>query len=200
MTQEIASLESLALTLHDIGAVQFGRFILHSGKSSPIYMDLRVLISYPAALRLVARMYAGILQELHFDRLAAIPYAGLPIGVAISLEMDRPLIYPRKEVKSYGTGQQIEGQFNVGDRAVVVEDLVTSGKSVIQGGALLKGAGLQISDAVVLIDRLQGGGANLQAEGYTLHSVVTLPYLLRVLEEQERITARQHARVLEALY
>jgi uridine monophosphate synthetase len=200
MEPETPSLESIATTLYDIGAVQFGRFLLHSGKSSPIYLDLRVLISHPAALRRVAQVYAGVIRRLEFDLLAAIPYAGLPIGVAVGLELDRPLVYPRKEVKSYGTGQQIEGKFNVGDRAVVIEDLVTSGKSILQGGAVLKAAGLQIEHAVVLVDRLQGGAANLRKEGYVLHAVLTLPRLLTVLESEGRITTEQRARVLEALY
>ena len=92
--------EDLALTLHDIGAIQFGRFRLHSGRESRVYIDLRVLVSYPEALRQATAAYQTVLDGLAFDLLAATPMAGLPIGTAICLAMDRPLIYPRKTAKS----------------------------------------------------------------------------------------------------
>ena len=113
--------------------------------------------------------------------------------------MERPLIYPRKEIKSYGTGQRIEGRYDVGQRAVIVEDLVTSGKSIAQGVAVLKAAGLQIADAVVLIDREQGGAANLKQEGYTLHRVMTLNHLLSLLEDLGRIDGGTRTRVMREL-
>ena len=193
------ALESIALTLFDIGAVKIGRFRLHSGAISPIYIDLRLLVSFPDALRQAAAAYRSLLQEIRFDRLAAYPYAGLPIGVALSLAMDRPLIYPRKTAKSYGTGRQVEGRWEVGERAVVIEDLITSGDSILQAIASLKAAGLQVEDAVVLIDREQGGREMLSAQGYRLHAVMTLSHLLAILESQERISPRQRRDVLAAL-
>ena len=106
-------IETLVLTLHDIGAVQFGRFRLHSGKESRIYIDLRLLVSFPAALRQATAAYAGVLAALDYDLLAATPLAGLPIGTAIGLHLDKPLIYPRKTAKSYGTGKNIEGRWSI---------------------------------------------------------------------------------------
>jgi orotate phosphoribosyltransferase len=196
---EPTPLEQLALTLYDIGAVRFGRFELHSGKISPIYIDLRVLVSYPHALREVAKAYAAKLGTLQFDLLAAYPYAGLPIGVAISLEMDRPLIYPRKTAKAYGTGKEVEGVWQVGQKAVLIEDLITSGKSVLEAMAALKAAGVLIQEAVVLIDRQQEGGKVLQEHGYHVHCLMTLSQLLAALENHERITAKERMKVLRAL-
>ncbi|MCA9940218.1 MAG: orotate phosphoribosyltransferase [Anaerolineales bacterium] len=193
------SVQSLAATLFDIGAVQFGNFTLHSGKRSYIYMDLRVLVSFPEALRRVALAYRQILVSLSFDLLAAYPYAALPIGTAIALEMNVPLIYPRKEVKNYGTGKLIEGRWQIGQRAVLIEDLVTSGASIGQAIAPLKAEGLLVEEAVVLIDREQGGRETLREQGYRLHSVMTLSQLLAELEREERITAKQRARVLRTL-
>ena len=86
--------------------MQFGSFTLKSGQTSPIYIDLRRTVSDAGLLRMVARAYERLLTPLTFDRLAAIPYAGLPIGTAVALEMNRSLIYPRREVKSYGTAQR----------------------------------------------------------------------------------------------
>jgi len=196
---EEADLEALALTLYDIGAVKLGRFRLHSGRISPIYIDLRLLVSFPHAMRQVAAVYRPLLHDLSFDLLAAYPYAALPIGVAISLEMDLPLIYPRKTAKRYGTGRQVEGRWEVGQTAVVIEDLITSGDSILQAVATLKAEGLHVKDAVVLIDREQGGRQNLEEQGYRLHAVMTLNRLLAILQAQGRINARQRAEVLKGL-
>ena len=196
---EEAELETLALTLYEIGAVKLGRFRLHSGRFSPIYIDLRLLVSFPQAMRQVAAAYRPLLDDLSFDLLAAYPYAALPIGVAISLQTGLPLIYPRKTAKRYGTGRQVEGRWKVGQTAVVVEDLITSGDSILQAVATLKAEGLHVNDAVVLIDREQGGRQNLREQGYQLHAVMTLSRLLSTLEDQGRISARQRAEVLKGL-
>lgn len=198
-SENLLDLDQLALTLHDIRAVQFGRFTLHSGKKSPIYIDLRVLVSYPYALKLIAKAYTAVLQTLTFDVLGAYPYAGLPIGVAVSLEMDKPLIYPRKQAKSYGTGKQVEGVWEVGNTAVVLEDLVTSGRSIVEATAALKAASLRVQDAVVLIDRQQGGVAELAQHGLTVHPIMTLTKLLSLLEKHERITPPQRLAILREL-
>lgn len=199
MKESDASLESLALTLFDIGAVQLGTFKLHSGRLSPIYLDLRLLPSHPRALRQAAAAYRPCLQKLRFDLLAAAPLAGLPIGTAICLDMERPLIFPRKASKGHGTGKQVEGAWTAGQTAVVIDDVVTSGDSILQTIAALETAGLAVTDAVVLIDRGQGGVATVQAQGYTLHTLFSLPAILDVLVQQERITAAQRHQVLQAL-
>lgn len=197
--ESLTPLESLAVTLYDIGAVQFGKFKLHSGKKSRVYLDLRVLVSYPEALRQVASAYRTVLEWLDFDVIAATPLAGLPIGTAIALDMNQPLIYPRKTAKSYGTGKAIEGMYTIGDTAAVVDDLVTSGDSIIQMIAALKAGGLRATDAVVLIDREQGGVENLRAEGYRLHAIMSLSYLLSVLLEQERISEKKYNKAVKSL-
>jgi uridine monophosphate synthetase len=192
-------LESLILTLHDIGAVRFGDFVLHSGRRSPIYFDLRVLPSYPRALRQAAEVYRTLLAPLSFDLIAATPLAGLPIGTAVSLALERPLIYPRPAAKAHGTGKTIEGAWRPGQTAVMVDDLITSGDSLLQGIAALEAAGLRVSDAVVLIDRQQGGRAAVEARGYRLHSAVTLGDMLIVLADRGRIDAAQRHQVLAGL-
>lgn len=188
--------ESLALTLYEIGAVRFGEFVLHSGRTSPIYLDLRLLASYPQAMRQAAAVYRPILAGLAFDLLAATPLAGLPIGTAVSLEMNLPLIYPRGSAKSYGTGKRVEGRWEKGQTAVVIDDLITSGDSLLGGIEALEAAGLQVRNAVVLIDREQGGRETLQSRGYQLHSAMTLGQLLSILERAGRISGRQRREVM----
>jgi uridine monophosphate synthetase len=185
----------LILQLHDLGCVQFGNFTLASGKQSPLYLDLRRLSGSPTLLKHVAQACADLLATLTFDCLAAVPYAALTIGTAIALATDKPLIYPRKEIKSYGTGRGIEGVFEVGETAVIIEDLVTSGGSVVKAAIPLVEAGLHLRDVVVLIDREQGGRENLAEQGYQLHAVLRLSEILDTLYQAGRISATELAAV-----
>jgi uridine monophosphate synthetase len=197
---DLTPLEYLAITLFDIGAVQFGKFKLSSGKKTSVFLDLRLLVSYPDALRQVAAIYHTFLDrlKLKFDLLSAPPMAGLPIGTALSLEMNRPLIYPRKTAKSYGRGKGIEGTWIIGQKVIVIDDVITSGNSIIQTIAVLKASGLRISDAVVLIDREQAGAKMLDAEGYRLHAVMSLNYLLSTLRDQGKISLKQYRKATKS--
>ena len=191
--------ESLVLTLFDMGAVRLGKFKLHSGQMSPIYLDLRLLVSYPEALRQATVVYRAILEKLTFDRLVGTPLAGLPIGTAVALDMNRPLIYPRRRAKSYGTGKLIEGEWMEGETAVILDDLITSGDSILQTAHTLEEAGLTISDAVVLIDRQQGGAQTLRQNNIALHAGITLSQTLAILQNHNRITASQRDDVLQII-
>ncbi|MFQ5858384.1 MAG: orotate phosphoribosyltransferase, partial [Anaerolineae bacterium] len=187
--------ESLILALHDLGAIKFGQFTLKSGLATPIYIDLRLLVSDPAVMRMVARAYAGLLRDLSFDRIAGIPYAGLPIATAVGLETGRPVIYPRREVKGHGTGRAIEGRYRAGETVVVLDDLITTGGSKFEAIEPLEAAGLRVLDVVVLIDREQGGGAELAEAGYQLHSLLSLSSILETLERHGHITPEVRSEV-----
>ena len=191
--------EELTLALHDLGCIRFGEFTLVSGQRSPIYLDLRLLVSSPTLLRKAAQEYVQILHTLSFDRLAAIPYAALPIGTAVSLEMDVPLVYPRKEVKGYGTRKVIEGHFEARERVVVLDDLITTGGSKVKAIAPLAQAGVSVEDVVVLVDREQGGAEELAEQGYRLHAVLRLTEMLTILTRHGRISPEQREEVLAFL-
>ena len=173
------------------GCVKFGQFTLKSGLVSPIYLDLRRLAGYPNLLRQVARAYLPILNNLSFTRLAALPYAALPIGTAISLLNGSPLLYPRKETKEYGTKAEIEGGFSAGEGVVVIDDLATTGGSKFEAIDKLSAAGLQVEDIVVLIDRQSGAKEALAARGFRLHEVFNLGDLLDYWESTEKVPADQ---------
>lgn len=186
---------TLARALFEAGCVQFGDFVLHSGAHSPIYIDLRRLVTYPALLSEVARHYVRLLKPLHYQRLAAIPYAALPIGTAVALQVGVPLLYPRREAKSYGTRRAIEGEYRAGERVVLLDDLITSGESKLEALEPLLQAGLVIKDVVVLIDREQGGAQELGAHGYRLHAVATLREIVDALAEERLISLADAQRV-----
>jgi len=189
----------LSTHLFDAGCIQFGTFTLKSGLTSPIYIDLRLLVSDPQLLRKVAQAMADVAREIPFDRIAAIPYAGLPIGTALALEMERPLIYPRQEVKQHGTRRLIEGAFSAGETVLLVDDLITRGDSKLEAIAPLEEAGLKVRDVLVLIDREQGGADDLARRGYCLHAILRLTEILDTLRGSGRITPAQHSEVMAYL-
>jgi len=185
--------------LFDTGCIQFGHFTLKSGLASPIYVDLRLLASHPALLREAAHAMAQVAHNLTFDRIAAIPYAGLPIGTALALEMERPMIYPRQQIKKHGARRAIEGTFEPGETALVVDDLITRGTSKIEAIQPLEEAGLIVRDVLVLIDREQGGADDLAGRGYRLHAILRLSKILDALQESDSITPAQYAETLAYL-
>ncbi len=191
--------DTLARDLLESGCVRFGEFTLKSGQKSPIYLDLRRLVSFPTILKRVAHAYAELLRGLPFDRIAGIPYAALPIATATSLELNKPLIYPRREVKEYGTRAAIEGEYEAGETIVVLDDLATTGDTKIETIEKLKSVGLNVRDIVVLIDRGQSAAEMLARAGYQLHAVTTLPQLLQAWHASNAITSEQDNAVHEFL-
>lgn len=181
----------LILELNKRDIIKFGSFTLKSGAISPIYIDLRVLISYPDVIKEVARRYVRILKTIPFKRMVAVPYAAIPIVAAISAINEKPWIYTRKEVKNYGTKKTIEGEYRKGEQVVVVDDLITTGLSKLEVMEPVKRAGLTIRDVVVFIDREQGGKEQLGDHGIRLHRVFTLPQILDVLEKHGRISKKK---------
>lgn len=190
----------LIIALQEIGCVKFGQFKLKSGLMSPIYIDLRLLVTHPQVLKQAAQAMAAKISQFSilnspFDRLAAIPYAGLPIGVAVALETDKPLIYPRKEAKDYGTAKLIEGEYHAGETVLMVDDLITKGTAKLEALKPLTDAGLIVKDILVLIDREQGGAAELAQRGVALHAVFTLSQMMDALVDAGKLLPAQRDEV-----
>ncbi len=186
----------LAKTLFTNGCIRFGDYTLKSGLQSPIYIDLRILTSYPSLMFKVARAYYHFLESLTFDRLGAIPYTAIPIATAVSLQGKWPLIYPRKETKTYGTQASIEGVYNPGERIAIIDDLTTTGQSKFEMIEALQKEQLDVKDIVVLIDRESGAREHLEQAGFRLHSVFTLSRLCQLLRQEDLISQEQEQTVL----
>ena len=180
-------LSSLADGLLSAGCIKFGNFTLKSGLQSPIYIDLRQIITYPKLLEKVGSAYLPLLKDLTFDRIAGLPYAAIPIATAVSLQGSYPMIYPRKEVKTYGTKAEIEGEYHAGETIVVIDDLATTGESKFEAIEKLTSVGLVVKDVVVVVDRQSGAKESLAQAGYSMHAVLTISQLLDYWEENGKV-------------
>ncbi|TAF03932.1 MAG: bifunctional orotidine-5'-phosphate decarboxylase/orotate phosphoribosyltransferase [Nostocales cyanobacterium] len=183
--------QDLIVQLFDIGCIMFGEFVQASGATFPYYIDLRKIISNPQVFNQVLSAYEEILKGLTFDRVAGIPYGSLPTATGLSLRLHCPMIFPRKEVKAHGTRRVIEGNFHPGEIVAVVDDILISGKSVMEGAEKIKSVGLKVNDIVVFIDHEQGVKDRLKQNGYCGHSVLTISEIVNTLHEVGRINDQQ---------
>ena len=197
-----ADLISFISKIYDIGAIKFGAFTLKSGISSPVYIDFRLLVSYPLLMRETCDLLSAVIdRELagKFDRICGVPLAALPICSVISTSNMFSMIMCRQHVKSHGTSKKIEGHFEKGDRCVVVEDIVTSGGSVLETVSALREAGLAVSDTLVLLDRQQGAVHNLTKHGITVHSLLSIDLILDCIQESKKVSEEEIGRVRKSL-
>lgn len=189
----------LAELLLRTGALRFGEFTLKSGASSPFYFDLRRLVGDPEGMAWIGRAFAELLAPLRYDRIAALPYAALPLGTVAALAAHKPLIYPRKESKEYGTKATIEGPFAAGERVVMLDDLVTSGLSKTEALEKLRGAGLEVYDVAVVLERGANARAELARHGLMLHALTRAEHLFAVLREEPSVSPAELARAFAYL-
>ncbi len=194
----------------DTGAIQFGNFTLgQTVRNSPIYIDAKLLISKPHALKLSARIISDEIKTAQtkrqqqfeiFTAIAGVPIGGLHIATALSLEIDTPLLYVRPTVAGVSeNASHIEGKYIPGQTAVIVDDLATGGSSLIGTANRLRDAGLLVNDAIVLIDREQGAKYKLNQMGIKLHSILTLDIIIRHLHANKKISNEDFQRIQDYL-
>ena len=183
--------DELAMVLLKVKALQLGTFTLASGKLSSYYIDLRTVPSFPGAYRYIIDCYVELIREVgpsNFDAIAGIPTAGLVFSSPVALQLHKPMIYVRKDEKDYGRKKRIEGSIKPGWRILVMDDLITTGSSILSAIDAIREEGGEVKDVVVLIDRLEGGRANLRKAGATLHSLTDVMNMVRTLHKNEAIS------------
>lgn len=155
------------------------------------YVDLRLVPHYPHQFRrMIKHLQRLISEQIGFDGIdsvASVPTGGLVIASSLAYELVKPLVYVRSQAKDYGTGQLVEGIVKSGDRILLIDDVATTGGSIINGIKELKKAGAKITDAYVIVNRLEGAEKNLLQEGVTLHQIFDVIQVAKILHEQKLI-------------
>lgn len=202
----------LASVLWDLGAVQFGDFTMgRTTVHSPIYVNVRLLVSHPRSLRRAAQVIRDEIRALQamrhphvepFDLVAGVPFGGLHIATAYSLVANTPMIYlhpARDENGRLTDGSVIEGTYMPGQTVLIIDDLITGGGSVVETAERLREAGLIVKDAVVLIDREQGGREYLKRFGIRLVPILNLEVMLNYLMSRGKIEEEWYQRSMDYL-
>jgi orotate phosphoribosyltransferase len=206
--EKLTSLEKekteLSSILHRIGAIEFGAFKLTSGRTSPYYIDLRIVPSSPEAFRRVCDIYVKMVETQlgaeNFDRIAGIPTAGIPFAALIAYQLKKPFLYIRSKAKLHGRERKIEGILMPGNRVLLVDDLITTGLSLKKAARAIRSEGGVVTDAVVLLNREEGGKERLKKDKITLHYLLTAReaanklYELGAIEEDQYKTIMKQAK------
>ena len=184
--------KEFAIFLHQKDIIKFGDFTLASGKKSSYYIDLRLVASFPHIFRKMTKNLQKLVSEKtgldNFDSLVSVPTGGLIIGSALAIETIKPLIYVRDKPKDYGTTKSIEGKISSGMKVVLIDDVITTGNSVINGIKQLKDAGLSISDVYVIINRLEGAGNALELEEVNLYQLTDVLEITKILFQEKLVS------------
>jgi len=183
--------KEFSIFLHENKIIRFGDFTLASGKKSPYYVDLRLVPSYPHQFRkMVKYLQDEIIKDTgldKFDSLVTVPTGGLVIASALAIEIVKPLIYVRNKPKDYGTSKSIEGNIWEGLKAVMIDDVATTGGSVVNGIKSLTEAKIKVEDAYVIVNRMEGAEEALKEQGVTLHSITNVIQITKSLHEKNLV-------------
>ncbi len=195
--------ERMANILFKLDAVKFGVFKLSSGKASPYYVDLRVIPSFPDAFHEICEAYAqyisGEIGIKSFDRIAAIPLAGIPFASQIAYNLKKPFLYVRKGVRLHGRERRVEGILSSGDKVLLIDDLLTTGFTLKKAAAAVRAEGGVVTEAVVFLDREEGGKQLLEKNGMKLHALLKMSEVANTLYEMGAIDKENLKTILKQI-
>ncbi|MCZ6613503.1 MAG: orotate phosphoribosyltransferase [Thaumarchaeota archaeon] len=198
MTKSKGIEKDLAAILVESGALTFGKFKLSSGKLSTYYLDLRVLPSRPQAFNRVIEAYSVAIKGVNgaVDMIGGVPTSGLTFATALAYSLAKPMIYVRDKKKSYGKSKKIEGVLTPGSNVILIDDLVTSGASIISAAEAIRDEGGLVKECIVLIDREEGAQKNLLRSSIRLHSISTISTIATQLHESGHIDRNKMSAIL----
>ena len=183
--------DEMANILFKLDAIKFGLFQLSSGKTSPYYIDLRVIPSFPDAFQEICDFYDKYLNNeigvKNFDRIAAVPVAGIIFASQIAYNLKKPFLYMRKGVRLHGRERRVEGVLASGDRVLLIDDLITTGLTLKKAADAVRAEGGVITDAVVFLDREEGGKQMLEKNGIKLHALLKITEIANSLYDSGAI-------------
>ena len=190
-SSSLAPKEKMANILFKLDAIKFGVYELSSGKASPYYVDLRVIPSFPDAFREICESYAQyITNEIgvkNFNRIAAIPLAGIPFASQIAYNLKKPFLYVRKGIHLHGRERRVEGILVSGDKVLLIDDLLTTGLTLKTAADSVRAEGGVVTEAVVFLDREEGGKQLLEKNGIKLHALLKISEIAKTLYEMGAI-------------
>ncbi len=195
--------KEFATFLYKNDIIKFGKFTLASGKDSSYYIDLRLVPGFPQQFRKMIKNLQNLIIEKigldNFDSLASVPTGGLVITSALAIETVKPLIYIRNKPKEHGTTKSIEGKISSGMKVVMVDDVMTTGTSVLNGIKQLKESDLSISDVFVIINRLEGADKAFNDLGIHVHQLTDILEITDILFQEKLITKETFEKVKEQI-
>ncbi|WP_185860827.1 orotidine-5'-phosphate decarboxylase [Blattabacterium cuenoti] len=183
--------EQFFLEIYNLGIIKFGNFTLKSGMNSPIYIDFRPIASRPDLLIKLSDLLIHEVQSCNFELICGVPYAALPIATTLSLRSKIPLIIKRKENKGYGTERMIEGIYKTGQNCLIIEDVITSGDSLLKTLIDLEKEGLIIKNIMSILDREQGGIENIKKRGYNIRTLFRIGEVFKILEKKHFLKEKE---------
>jgi len=198
---EESLVKELVKDIYMAGVFKTGDFKLTSGDLSPYYVDLRKLVSKPRLFERLVDSYINKMRMIGggFDVATGVETAGIPIATLISLKTGVPMVYVRSGERGYGTGRLVEGELEAGSRVVIVDDVLTTGGSIMSAAKAISALGGRVAYALVFLDRLQNGVRRLREEGVTAYSVIKIDGFLRILFEDNLISRSDYARIMKYL-
>ncbi|MCV0400112.1 MAG: orotate phosphoribosyltransferase [Nitrosarchaeum sp.] len=183
--------KEFAKFLHQKGIIKFGDFTLASGKKSSYYVDLRLVPSYPHEFRMMIKhLQNDVATNIgldNFDSIVSVPTGGLVIASALAIETVKPLIYVRSKPKEYGTSKSVEGKIQDGMKILMIDDVATTGGSVVNAIKSLREANIRVTDAYVIVNRMEGADEALKEQGVSMHSILNIMQITQILHEQNLV-------------
>ena len=193
------NIPELVLSLYEVGAIKFGKFRLTSGLESPIYIDLRVAISHPSIYKQLVNAMVNLLNNRDVDLIAGIETASIPWASMIAYELGKGLVYVRKEAKEHGTSRLVEGDLKPGARVIVIDDVVTTGSSIVRAIRILREQGGSVIGAAAFVDREQGGLEVIRREGVDAVALLSITSILNILLNAGAISRGLYEEVINYL-